>query len=145
MKLGAALLLGRISTPVRSAGVAPKLITSIQKFELLAVEISLKASWGGGGRISVEISCMPKAASKLGSAGGVISISSTVLLTGGRKRIPVARMGLPFVAVKSKRGRNDGVKPGCALRYCTVPRVAQPLEGLIELTVSAAGFVATVY
>ena len=89
---------------------------STQKVELLAAEISLNASFGGGGRMSVAVNSIPKAASKFVKTGELISISSRVLLTGGRSRIPVAKIGLPF-AVKLKRCRKYGVKPGCALKY----------------------------
>ena len=40
------------------------------------------------------------------------------LVEGGRMRIPVAKRG-PVVLEKSKRWRNCGVKPGCALKYCS--------------------------
>src|ERR1041384_8157334 len=107
-------------------------MTSIQKAEVLAAEISLNASLGGGGRMSVAVSSMPKAASKLVRTGELISISSMVLLAGGLKRTPVARIGLPFAATL-KRCRKYGVKPGCALRYRAVAMVAQPLVGFEEL------------
>ena len=41
--------------------------------------------------MSVVVSSIPNAASKLGTEGGLISISSTALPIGGRRRIPVAK------------------------------------------------------
>src|SRR5213593_817018 len=120
-------------------------MTSSQKPELVAAEMSLKASFGGGGRMSVAVSSRPNTASKVPTAGGLISSSSMVLLTVGRKRMPVARIGWALVAAKSNRCRKCGANPGCVLRYCTVPTVVQPLDGFEELAVIAAGLVWRVY
>src|SRR6266498_179793 len=119
-------------------------MTSSQKGSLAAAETSLNANFGGGGRMSWVVNSKPNTASKPAATGGLISISSIVLVEAGRNRMTVARIG-PLVPAKSNRCRRCGVKPGCALKYCTVASVTQPLVGLEELTTTTAGLVARVY